>query len=1824
MATISVGEIEATLRLRDELSQQLKLAQSNLAKTGDSLQRIGRVGKEAGVALTTGLTLPLVAAATAALKFSADFETAMTKVGTLTNLGINNITALRKRVLDLAPAVGIGPKALAEGLLVVASTGLDAETSMAVLEESAKASAVGLGEVRDVARSVTAGIVAYGEGVLDAQEATSKLFVAVREGGAEADEFAGSLGRVLGVAAQLGISFDEILASVATFTRVGVDADEAVTALRGTMSTLLKPSEKARQELTALGSSIDELRAQVREKGLAVALTDLVQKIGDNEDALGAIVPNVRALAGVLANAGSQGEEYVAILERIKAGGDEFDEAFQAMSKTLGFQWSQAVAKAQTVLLQLGDAIAPAFRAALGAIDPLLAAIRLLAEGFAKLPAPVQATAVAFLALAAAAGPIVFTVSSLIQIFGFVATAAAFLSTQLGLSSVAATGLSRQLGVAAVASVEHAGAAGADAIATAGLATSLGAASNAAKAFGAAELIAGMTSVGRAVEDTAIGSQRAVTAAKDLTAAWQLTQATGLNVAGTFKNVTVGMSASGRAAEAAAVASAGMSGEMKALTAIGIANAATYKNVVAGMSASGRAATESTVATAAAGRKWTDFFNVFKTGSPILVRLGQAFEFLTGPVGWFVGISAAVLSVTGSWDSLFRIFKAGASIIGNLIVGAMNRFIEVANVFLDKAGKVGTFLANTKLGKGFAEGMDSAAGFLEMIADGLNGVGDETSELSRLQKIAQQDLDKWSKTAEKAAANAKKLADSMPQTNQQMEELARNVRVLGEAGQLSPAVMAEVEKQIDRLVKRGAQLPEILQNIYNVKHRIEQTDVTPPTKIDLVQRIKDAEKAMRAFTDADKEQIKAGLKITSDVEKLSEMTHLNVDALKLYVDGMKDVKKATSFIKEHAESMEELTAKIKLATASGIDLTTQVELFGSEAEKSAKLGQSFGQSVSGEIKKVADAKMLQEASERMADLAMEARDAKKAMSGLAETGRQFDKMFVDPLGEALLKMQGLTAATKDALEPMTMKESLDEFFKMGTIEPPDMKDFKDNNKILIAQLDDLASAFVQIAQVSGDTFGGIVRDIANVITSFSLAKKAAQQLADARIQFAEAKKAGSTAGKVSSVIGGVAAIAGGVGAVAQATGSGSKAARTAGGALTGFELGNAILPGIGGVVGAVAGGLTGFIRGLVGVSDAVKETRKQQDDLIKSMRQMGISGGSNFQVLANGAQRAALAMGKSGEEARQLLEALMDTDHPERFNKALQEITETLDKLNKAVEKYGLTWKDLANPADRLQMFQDELGGLVDDFMLLQRAGYDTNAILSKMGDDFMRVLKDAADAGVLDDFIDQLVRAGRISREVGDTIKNGIAAAGPDFEELTQRAEKYGITLEQLGPKFQQAKISKDAKTLLKDFNDLVGAGAEINGVMIGMSDEVNTFLQNAKKFGSDLPTDMKPMLETFLNAGLLVDENGKKLDSLAGFSFKDSPLERGLKDLTTAINDLIITLGGVPSAVRDAARVQPDPIIFKYRFEEENGGAATGNRTQTPIAGTPSGDVQAGGTTGGGGFSGVRLRAAAQGGVITRLGVRRFADGGKVLPMVPRVASAMQEGGEIARLGVKHFAEGGKVLPFPSQPTAAMHEGGEVARDIVQHFAKAGMVEPMQALASGGRALVEYAAQGTDTVPAMLTPGEGVVTVDGMRRLGEDGLKALNSAEPLPVERLHKLAGVERDVTHALTKNQEMERAGEMVRMGVKHFAGGGVVVPFPGRQVKRDDAPTAYEETPMSAAWHGEQRDAPTYSGDIVFRLGNEVVGRVALQWVIDQVSRRKNQGEILVDLIKGRVA
>lgn len=431
----------------DKFSKTAGRADQAAQKMAASAQRLGRT-------LSLSVTAPLVAAAAASARMGAQFDSELTKINTLVGVSREEIAGFRAEILRLAPALGRQPQEMASALFAVTSAGLRGAEAMQTLEAASKAAAIGLGDTRSVALAATAAVTAYGRENLNASEAVEILVGTIEQGNVAAEEVAPVLGRVIGIAAELGVTFDEVGGFIASFTRLGVDAAEATTALRGALSTIQKPTKETEETFAALESSVGEFRQQIIDEGFTNAMQNLVNRSRELNVDLSALFPNVRALSGVLGVFGGEADAAQKITQGVGDAVGTLDRRFQDLiEQDPAFAFEQMKASLSTLLIEISANVLPA-------VLDLVGIIRDLTESFRQLEPETQRNVVKMAAFAAAIGPLLIAggllISSLRGIAGaLIAVRAASIGTSGAIASMIA--LEKALGAtstsAAAASV---------------------------------------------------------------------------------------------------------------------------------------------------------------------------------------------------------------------------------------------------------------------------------------------------------------------------------------------------------------------------------------------------------------------------------------------------------------------------------------------------------------------------------------------------------------------------------------------------------------------------------------------------------------------------------------------------------------------------------------------------------------------------------------------------------------------------------------------------------------------------------------------------------------------------------------------------------------------------------------------------------------------------------------------------------------------------------------------------------------------------------------------------------------------------------------------------------------------------------------------------------------------------------------------------------------------------------------------------------------------------------------------------------------------------
>jgi TP901 family phage tail tape measure protein len=385
--------------------------QQSLATAGKSLQNAGQAMRSTGAAMTAGLTVPLAAAGFAAVRQSMQFEQSFALIQGLIGASETDVASYRDAVLSLSGSTGRAPNELAAALYFLTSSGLEGKAAIDALAESAKAANAGLGVTQDIANLVSSGLNAYAKSGITATQIVDQLTAAVRVGKAEPSEFAHSLGMVLPIASEMGVTFAEASAAVASMTLTGNQTQTAVVQLRGVLASLLKPGKAAEDTLASLGLTSQGIRDQLRMEGLLPTLNSLKAAFEGNDEAVAKVFDDVRPLTAVLSLTGENSAKVAAAFKAVNDSAGDMGRAFNIVSRSTTGQFNQALANMQAMLISIGDILAPV-------VVKISEFANAAAKGWARMDAGTKSVIVSVAGVAAVLGPALIAIGALTMVVG--------------------------------------------------------------------------------------------------------------------------------------------------------------------------------------------------------------------------------------------------------------------------------------------------------------------------------------------------------------------------------------------------------------------------------------------------------------------------------------------------------------------------------------------------------------------------------------------------------------------------------------------------------------------------------------------------------------------------------------------------------------------------------------------------------------------------------------------------------------------------------------------------------------------------------------------------------------------------------------------------------------------------------------------------------------------------------------------------------------------------------------------------------------------------------------------------------------------------------------------------------------------------------------------------------------------------------------------------------------------------------------------------------------------------------------------------------------
>lgn len=358
--------IGTILTLKDKMSSPLTKVSDNVKKVTREMKRSQNqiekwrrngmkaidnvVKKMAKFAIAAGAMIGGLVF-TIGIRGVAELEEAAAKVKSIAGESLS-LQSIQEDLLKQSTRLGVSVKELADTQYQAISSGIDAADSMQASIQAAKLAKAGFTDSASALNLMASTMNVFGmEGEAALTKVSDKMLMTQNLGVLTVAELSESLGQVTPIAKAAGLSLDETLTSVALLTKNGLSSSEAMTALKGVMTSVIKPTKEASDMAAQLG--IDFSVGAIEAKGFGNWLEEIKEKTGGSTEELGQLFGNVRALNGILTLTGDGFEEFDEILNQVKNSTGSTDEAFEIMTNTLGFKFEKLKNTGKNFLTQI-------------------------------------------------------------------------------------------------------------------------------------------------------------------------------------------------------------------------------------------------------------------------------------------------------------------------------------------------------------------------------------------------------------------------------------------------------------------------------------------------------------------------------------------------------------------------------------------------------------------------------------------------------------------------------------------------------------------------------------------------------------------------------------------------------------------------------------------------------------------------------------------------------------------------------------------------------------------------------------------------------------------------------------------------------------------------------------------------------------------------------------------------------------------------------------------------------------------------------------------------------------------------------------------------------------------------------------------------------------------------------------------------------------------------------------------------------------------------------------------------------------------------------
>lgn len=456
-----IADTETTLKsLKKEYKDFGSVSKQVLKNAGEQMKNVGSKMMGTGKSITAGVTAPILALGTAAVKTAADFDTSMSQVAAVSGATGDDFDALRNKAREMGETTKFSASDAADAMNYMAMAGWKTEDMLdgiSGIMNLAAASGEDLATTSDI---VTDALTAFGKTAKDSGRLADIMAAASSNANTNVSMMGESFKYVAPVAGAMGYSMEDTSVAIGLMANAGIKASQGGTALRTLLTNMAKPTDDMQVAMDKLGVSLDDgagnmyslreimeqLRAgfsniQMPADEFAAAMEQLdadyaagaytaTQYAARQEEIMhgafgaegalqaeaAAMLAGKTGMAGLLAIVGASEEDFAKLTTAIDNSSGTAEEMSTIMQDNLAGQLQILMSQLQELAISAGDLLMPIIREMVGVIQSVVDWLNNLDEGQ-------KTTILRVAALAAAIGPVITVVGGLVSGLGTLVSA---------------------------------------------------------------------------------------------------------------------------------------------------------------------------------------------------------------------------------------------------------------------------------------------------------------------------------------------------------------------------------------------------------------------------------------------------------------------------------------------------------------------------------------------------------------------------------------------------------------------------------------------------------------------------------------------------------------------------------------------------------------------------------------------------------------------------------------------------------------------------------------------------------------------------------------------------------------------------------------------------------------------------------------------------------------------------------------------------------------------------------------------------------------------------------------------------------------------------------------------------------------------------------------------------------------------------------------------------------------------------------------------------------------------------------------------------------